>query len=252
MRTRGTVLAFLLWLLAAAWSPLHAQQFNSDSYLSKPHGMATIILTYGERNSMIMNTFSLWPRWEFTAAAFLYDPDRNPLTDNGYSGSLYAKYMFFENQAKTGGFAIKFGTGLDPGYMDAQNRINDAFRTYWMNVPVTLPFLGYRLSWDLMPGASYSSNLGAEGGSAWAFTYTTRLAWYPYSPKLSLVGEIVGSEGEGTSPNEYRVGPRWEPGPHVVVALTFDDEFHGDGGAGWEIGVMLFSPPFMCKGPCKP
>ena len=35
------------------------QQFNSDNYLSKPHGVATLILTYGQRNSMLMNTFSL-------------------------------------------------------------------------------------------------------------------------------------------------------------------------------------------------
>src|SRR4051794_5430290 len=52
-----------------------AQQFNSDSWLSKPHGMVTIIPTYGQRNSMLMTTYSLFPRWEFTVAGYLYNDD---------------------------------------------------------------------------------------------------------------------------------------------------------------------------------
>ena len=103
-----------LCLAAFAGGRAEAQQFNSDSYLSKPHGMATIILTYGERNSMFMNTFSLLPRWEFTAAAYVFNDDRNPSTDDGYSTSLYAKYMFYENEAKTGGFAVKVGNRTRP------------------------------------------------------------------------------------------------------------------------------------------
>jgi hypothetical protein len=138
--------------LAASAKPAGAQQFNSDNYLSKPVGVATLILTEGQRNSMIMNTFSLVPRWEFTVAAYLYDEDRDSNTDDGYSTSLYAKYMFYENAAKTGGFAMKAGTGQDPGYLDVENRLNDAFRTFWTNVPITLPFDGGKLSWDIMPG----------------------------------------------------------------------------------------------------
>ena len=61
-------------------APARAQQFNSDNYLSKPHGMATIILTTGERNTMMMTTFSLLPRWEFTAAAYLFDADDDSRT----------------------------------------------------------------------------------------------------------------------------------------------------------------------------
>jgi hypothetical protein len=251
MRVIKGAVVLLICLLAPIGRPAQAQQFNSDSYLSKQHGVVTIIVTYGERNSMIMNTFSLFPRWEFTASAFLYDPDNNPLTDNGYSGSLYAKYMFFENKAKTGGFAVKFGTGLDPGYLDADNRVNDAFRTYWTNAPATIPFLDNKLSWDIMPGVSYTTDRGLEGGSSWAFTYATRLAWYPTKPTWSIVGEVLGAEGEGTSPAEYRAGLRWEPNQHAVFALTYDDEFNGSGGAGWEVGIMLFTPPFFCIGKCK-
>jgi hypothetical protein len=252
MRIARSALGSLICLLALAGTPLCAQQFNSDSWLSKPHGTVTVILTYGQRNSMIMNTFSLFPRWEFTASAFLYDPDNDPLTDNGYSGSLYAKYMFHENKEKTGGFAVRFGTGLDPGYLDSQNEVNDAFRTYWTSAPLTLPFLDNKLSWDLMPGVSYTNDVGVEGDAAWAFTYTTRLAWYPYVPTWSLVGEVLGAEGQGTAPAEYRAGFRWEPNQHVVIALTYDQEFNGTNGAGWELGMMLFTPPFLCIGPCKP
>src|SRR6478735_12445975 len=80
-----------------------AQQFNSDSYLSKKHGTMTIIPTLGQRNSMLMNTYSLFPKWEFTMAAYLYNKDKNVATNDGYSTSFYVKYMFYENKAKTGG-----------------------------------------------------------------------------------------------------------------------------------------------------
>ena len=241
-----TWFALLLLLASTIAQPVLAQQFNSDSYLSKPHGMATLIMTYGERNTMLMNTFSLLPRWEFTVSAYLYNDDNNRATDDGYSTSLYAKYMFYENKAKTGGFAAKFGTGLDPGYMDADNRLNDAFKSYWTNAPVTVPFLNNTLSLDLMPGASVTTNYGPKDEAAWVFTYATRLAWYPTSPKWSMVGEVVGAEGDGTAPPEYRVGLRWEPNPNAVFALTYDEEFEGgDTGAGFELGIMLFSPPFF-------
>ena len=63
-------------IIALAHVPIQGQQFSSDNYLSKPHGVATIILTYGERNSMLMNTFSLFPRWEFTAAFYIMESIR--------------------------------------------------------------------------------------------------------------------------------------------------------------------------------
>ncbi|HSW56462.1 MAG TPA: hypothetical protein VLH59_15360 [Ignavibacteriaceae bacterium] len=91
----STGLVFILLVLIG--SPVQAQQFSSDNYLSKPHGVATIILTYGERNSMLMNTFSLFPRWEFTVALYIYNNDNDPATDDGYLNSLYFKYMIYEN-----------------------------------------------------------------------------------------------------------------------------------------------------------
>jgi hypothetical protein len=128
--------------------PLYSQQFNSDSWISKQHGTVTVIATYGERNSMLMNTFSLLPGWELTLAAYIYNDDDDPTTDDGYSTSLYAKYMFYENESKTGGFAVKLGTGIDPGYLDGSDRVNDAFQTFWTNAPITIPFFNNMLSWE--------------------------------------------------------------------------------------------------------
>lgn len=244
------VIVIIFSLLIFQSNPAVAQQYNSDSYLSKPLGMATIILTTGERNSMLMATFSLLPKMEFTTSAYLYNNDEDPLTDDGYSASLFAKYMFYENEAKTGGAAVKLGTGLDPGYLDGDDKNNDAFKTFWMNTPATIPFFNNALQWDIMPGASVTLKYGAEETTALAFTYSTRLAWYPFDPTISIVGEIYGSEGDVDAKPEYRAGLRWEPNQNVVIAVTYDDELGGNNGAGFEIGGMFFTPPFLCIGGC--
>jgi len=236
-------------LLAA--NTLFAQQFNSDSWLSKPEGTVTIIPTFGQRNYMLMNTFSLVQNWEFTLAAFLYNDDSDPSTDDGYSSTFYGKYMFYENKAKTGGAAVKFGTGLFPGQLNDEERVEDAFRSFWMNAPVTIPLLNNKFSVDLMPGASVTYNYGVDDVTAGSFTYSTRVAWYPWNPELSLVGEVFGAEGRAPAPPEYKIGPRWEPTPYAVFALTYGDEFDGNNGSGFEFGIMLFTPPFACLGGCK-
>jgi hypothetical protein len=159
--------------------------------------------------------------------------------------------MFFENQAKSGGFAVKGGTGLEPGYLNDKTGLEDAFKTYWMNAPVTLPFLDNKISWDLMPGASVTREYGSSQTTVGAFTYATRLAWYPTSPLFSFVGEVYGSKGQTEAIPEYRVGLRWEPNQYAVFALSYDDEFNGSNGAGVEFGVMLFSPPFAKLGKGK-
>jgi hypothetical protein len=242
---------FLSAFTALTIISVNAQQFNSDSWLSKPWGTVTLIPTIGQRNTMIMNTYSLFPKWEFTMAAYLYNNDNNPTTNDGYSWSLYFKYMFYENKAKTGGIAVKAGTGMFPGTLNAELRVQDAFKTYWMNVPATIPLFNNTLSWDIMPGASYTNNYGEEGISGWSFTYSTRLAWYPWSPELSIVGEIFGAAGTASTVPEFKIGPRWEPSPYSVFALTYGQEMGGNLGAGFEFGIMLFTPPFACFG-CKP
>src|SRR6188508_717242 len=94
--------AWMIFLLMLTCSKAFGQQFNSDSWLSKPHGMVTIIPTTGERNSMLMTTYSLFPKWEFTIAGYMYNSDGDRLTADGYSASLYAKYMFYQNKKETG------------------------------------------------------------------------------------------------------------------------------------------------------
>jgi hypothetical protein len=256
MRTRRTssrstmTTGLLLGCLAAlAWTPASAQQFNSDNYLSKPAGVATIILTVGEQSDMLMTTFSLLPRWEFTYAVYIMNSDQNRSTDEGYSTSLYFKYMILENAAKTGGIAFKGGTGLDPGYLVSVG-LEDAFQTWWVNAPVTLAFFGNRVSWDLMPGTSYTKDTGTNTEVGWAFTYSTRLAWYPRGPKVALVGEVFGGEGEVYTPPEYKAGLRWEPDQYVTFALTYGQEFSSSLGAGFQAGLMLFTPPFFCIHGC--
>ena len=229
----------------------YAQQYNSDSWISKKHGTVTIIPTFGERNSMIMNTYSLFPRWEFTMAAYWYNNDANSLTDDGYSTTFYMKYMFFENSAQTGGAAVKVGTGTFPGTaLEGEDRQYDALKTFWMNVPITIPLLNNKISWDIMPGAMVTKDYQLEG-TVWSYTYSTRVAWYAFNPELGVVGEIFGAGGEGTSLPEYKIGLRWEPTLSATFALTYGQEINGDNGAGLEFGIMLFTPPFACFKKCR-
>jgi hypothetical protein len=246
----GSISLIVFGIMTLVVDKANSQQFNSDSYLSKKHGTITLIPTFGQRNSMLMNTYSLFPKWEFTMAAYLYNDDKDPTTDDGYSTSFYVKYMFYENKNKTGGAAVKAGTGLFPGNAEGEERSKDAFKTYWMNVPVTLPFLKNELQWDIMPGASMTRNYGPDETTAFNFTYSTRLGWYPFNPQTSVVGELFGKVGESTTPAEYKVGFRWEPSPYAVFAITYGNEINGKDGAGFEFGVMLFTPPFACLAGC--
>jgi hypothetical protein len=199
-----------------------------------------------------MTTFSLLPRWEFTVAAFLYNDDENKATNDGYSTTFYAKYMFFENEAKTGGAAVKFGTGVRPGEAaDRDAAGQGAFRTFWVNAPMTLPLFANKLSIDIMPGVSVTRDFGDES-LAWGFTYSGRVAWFPRSPAWSIVGEVFGTEGQTTAIPEYKVGLRWEPNQYQVWAVTYGAEFNGDGtnDAKFEVGLMLFTRPFFCIRGC--
>jgi hypothetical protein len=228
-----------------------AQQFNSDSWLSKTHGTVTIIPTAGQRNTMLMTTYSLFPKWEFTIAGYMYNNDGSPLTDDGYSASLYAKYMFYQNKNGTGGASVKAGTGMRPGTINGEDKNKNAFQSYWTNFPCTIPFFNNKVSLDLMPGVSVSKNYGQDQSIAWGFTYSTRLAWYPFDYKWSAVGEVFGTEGEQNAIPEYKFGIRWEPSQYAVFAITFGQEFNGKEGAGFEFGIMLFSPPFVCFRGCN-
>jgi hypothetical protein len=158
--------------------------------------------------------------------------------------------MFWENKAQTGGASVKFGTGMFPGTLKGEEARNDAFNTYWVNFPVTIPFYRDKFSWDIMPGASLTRKYQGEKYN-WAFTYSTRLAWYFYRSELAVVGEVFGTEGQVVAIPEYKIGIRWEPTQHLAIAATWGQEFNGMEGAGFEIGMMVFTPQFACFGKCK-
>ena len=98
-------------------------------------------------------------------------------------------------------------------------------------------------------GADDSISSASHG--ARASSPSTRLAWYAFGPTASIVGEVFGAVGEAETIPEYKIGWRWEPNQHVTLALTYGDEFHGNNGAGVELGAMLFTPQFLCLGGCK-
>ncbi len=110
--------------------------------------------------------------------------------------------MFYENKTKTGGFAAKAGTGTRPGTLDAEFRVKDAFKTYWINTrPPSL--FNNKLSVDLCLVLARPLIMGIvvnmQHGHS---TYSGRVAWYPAGPKASIVGEVFGSAGEaGTLPS---------------------------------------------------
>jgi hypothetical protein len=103
-----------------------------------------------------------------------------------------------------------------------------------------------------MPGASVTRQYETNNESnAWGFTYSTRLAWYPHNPIWAIVGEVFGTEGDVYAKPEYKIGLRWEPNKYINWAFTYGQEFNGNEGAGFEIGVMIFTPQFACFGPCQ-
>jgi len=61
----------------------------------------------------------------------------------------------------------------------------------------------------------------------------------------SVVGEVFGAAGEAEAIPEYKVGVRFELNQHATFALTYGEEFDGPNGARLEVGVMLFTPPFL-------
>ena len=131
------------WLSAAA----QAQQFNSDSWIAKQHGTATIIVTRRPANDDDDDDAVALPRWEFTVAAYIYNRDADRLTSEGHSTSAYAKFMFWQNDAETGGGAVKAGVGMNPSYILEGVAYKTGSQTFWTNAPITLPFFDNRLSW---------------------------------------------------------------------------------------------------------
>lgn len=237
-------------LVLVLWLPqyVYAQQFNTDNYLSMPYGVSTFCLTVGTRNAMVLPSFSLAPNWEFFAGANLIWDDKDREAQDHFQTILYVKYMIFENASRNGGAAVSFGTGGFPGYFEKDQRL-ESFRNYYVYTPVTFPFFGGALSWDLNPGVLADWQGGEDQDELqWGFTYSTRLAVYQIIPRTAIVGEVYGAAGPISANPEYNIGLRWEPYEQLNVSLTWGNSTDGTRGPGWQIGMLLYAPKFICKG----
>lgn len=251
MLSQGKELLFVFIVLLFSNISLQAQQFNTDNYWTAPKGTQTTTLTTGQEFSLLMATAALLPKLEVNLGATLFDSRNDLQTSSYYSTTAYLKYTAYENSAKTGGVAIMAGTGVVPGYFQKGTLLPDS-KSYWFTVPVTFPFFENTISWDIMPGMTYNKleGLNVDTDYKSGFTYSSRVAFYKIIPQSSVVAEVFGTEGEAYSAPQYKVGVRWES-KNVIVALTYGDCFEDVYGAGFEIGVMILSPEFLCFDGCR-
>ena len=105
-------------------SLLKAQQFNSDNYLVMPHGIATSVLTTGERNFTFVASLALIKNFEFAFSGNLFWDDISTQTPQHFTTSLYAKYSVWVNKEKNGGLAAFLGFGRSPSYYTSTEFIN--------------------------------------------------------------------------------------------------------------------------------
>ncbi len=238
------LLFFFLVGLNPVW--LKAQQFNSDNYLVMPHGTGTFVLTSGERNSTIISSFALIPKFEFFIQANLFWEDKKLQTPQHFTTTLYAKYQVWINKEKNGGLGAFLGVGNSPGYYNLQDYLNP-HKNYWTAVAYTLPLFNNNLYWDIMPGAVVDFDTEESNNTAWGFTYSTRLNIYGIIPKSAIVAELYGTEGRTYSRPEYKIGLRWEPNDFIIPALTYGNNLSGTGAAGFEFGLVIFTPQYLKK-----
>lgn len=236
------LVAWLFVVLLAG--PVKAQQFNSDNYLTMPHGTGTFILTTGERNSNILAVFALLPKFELNFQASLFWEDKANNSPQYFTTNIYGKYMFWVNKQNNGGAAVFLGVGRSPGFFTLQE-YSPLEKNYWTAVPLTIPLFKETLFWDIMPGALVDFEYGDTRTTAWGFTYSTRLAIYKVIPETAIVGEVFGTEGDAYSQPEYRAGLRWEPNSWIAVAATYGAALTGNRASGFEIGIMIFTPQFL-------
>lgn len=227
----------------------HAQQFAGDNQWVAPHGVGTFVATAGEEYSQLYAVASLVPEWEFNLQLTHYYDDPRDETDSYIASGLFVKRRLQENDAQTAGYAFLAGTGMFPEHLE-QGQRNAALDSWWVSGVATYNFANDKVLWDILPGVTYNTDHGDEGGNAWGFTYTSRLAIYDVIPQSAIVAEVFGTAGEAYAEPSYRVGVRWES-PKWIVAATYSDAFDGSGGAGFEIGLMYLTEPRFCFGGCR-
>jgi len=225
---------------------VYAQQYNTDNYLTMPHGTGTFVLTTGERNASMYSTFTLLPRFELNFQSSLFWEDASIDFPQYFSLNIFGKYMFWVNEANTGGAAIFLGIGKSPGFY-TKDGYSAFHKNYWTALPLTIPFFNNTISWDIQPGALVDFDYGNNKETAWGFTYSTRVAIYRVIPQTAIIAELYGTEGKAYSKPEYRVGIRWEPNSYIVPAISYGSCFDGSPGAGFELGIVIYSPQFLKK-----
>lgn len=238
------IVVFIVLLLSA--HSVYAQQYSTDNYLTMPYGTGTFVLTTGQRNASMYSTFALLPHFELNFSTNLYWSDTSQNTSQYFSLNVFGKYMFWVNDANTGGAAVFLGFGKSPGFY-TQDGYSPLHKNYWTAIPVTIPFFNNTISWDIMPGALVDLDYGNNKETAWGFTYNTRIAVYKVIPQTAIVAEMYGTAGEAYSKPEYKVGLRWEPNSYIIPAISYGACFDGSTGAGFEIGVIIFTPQFLKK-----
>ena len=247
---KNTFIAFCLSLVAIGVTPAAlAQQFAGDNQWVAPYGVSTLVATAGEEYAQVFAISALVPEWEFNAQ-FTYFYDDYVNGDEDYTAtSLYVKRRLSENEAGTAGYAFLAGTGQFPEHLE-QGTVNNALESWWITGVATYNFADDRILLDLLPGVTLNTEYGDEKKTAWGFTYTSRVAFYDVIPQSAVVAEVFGTAGEAYADPAYRFGVRWE-GKKWIVAGTYSNSFNGDGGAGFELGVMYFTEPRLCWGGCK-
>lgn len=224
-----------------------AQQFNSDNYVTMPKGTGTFVVNYGERDASFYMVFALFNNFELNIQTNLFKENVSNAIPNHFTTNIYGKYTFWKNKKDNGGGAVFLGMGRSPGYY-TQNEYSEMHQNYWTAVPVTIP-IGNSIFWDIMPGAlvdfGFEENL--KKTTAWGFTYSSRVAIYKVIPETAIVGEIYGTEGKAYSQPEYKAGLRWEPNAWITLAGTYGAALNGEKGAGFELGIVIYTPQFLKK-----
>ena len=235
-----------IWVLCLAHFALlkgYAQQFAGDNQWVAPYGVATLVGTAGQNYSQLYFTIAAFPEWELNLQLVHYYDDPSERSESYTQPSFYAKRRFWQNEDETAGYAIEGGLGIFPQHLD-RGEVTSNFRSWWVMGVATYAFANNNILLDFLPGATVNLDHKQSNSTAWGFTYSSRLAVYKVIPHTALVGEVFGTAGEANSPFSYRAGFRYEQ-PRWILAATYSSSFDGVSGAGFEIGLMIFTNPLF-------
>ncbi|WP_296702173.1 hypothetical protein, partial [Algoriphagus sp.] len=232
-------LKLVIGLICLSSGTVFSQQFAGDNQWVAPHGVATLVGTFGQRYMMLDVTVAVIQEWEFNLQATHYYKDPRNQTTSYTSPSFYIKRRLWQNKSETAGYALFAGTGIYPQHLD-QEEVTSTFRSWWAMGVATFAFAENKILWDILPGVVANLDHKQSGDTAWGFSYSSRVAVYKIIPSSAIVAEVFGTAGDASSPISYRAGVRWES-KHVIIAGTYSDSFDGSIAAGLEIGIVVLT-----------